>query len=68
MHSEVSDEQRMITELVAKFVDNELMPLEPAVLQREIRGEQLALSEAEEAPLLRAAVEVAVRQDSPGRG
>ncbi len=53
MHSEVSDEQRMIIELVAKFVDNELMPLEAAVLQREIRGEQLALTEAEEAPLLK---------------
>ena len=53
MPSEVSDEQRMITELVAKFVDNELMPLEPAVLKREIRGEQLALTEAEEAPLLK---------------
>ncbi len=52
MQSEVSDEQRMITELVAKFVDNELIPLEPAVLQREIRGEQLALTPAEEAPLL----------------
>ena len=52
MQFEVSDEQRMITELVAKFVDNELMPLEPAVLQREIRGEQLALTPAEEAPLL----------------
>jgi acyl-CoA dehydrogenase len=52
MQSEVSDEQRMITELVAKFVDNELMPLEPAVLAREIRGEQLALTPAEEAPLL----------------
>jgi len=53
MHPEVSDEQRMITELVAKFVDNELMPLEAAVLQREIRGEKLALTDAEEAPLLK---------------
>lgn len=52
MQSEVSDEQRMITELVAKFVDNELMPMEPAILQREIRGEQLGLTSAEEAPLL----------------
>ncbi len=53
MQLELSEEQRMISELVAKFVDNELMPLEPAVLQREIRGEQLALTEAEEAPLLK---------------
>jgi acyl-CoA dehydrogenase len=43
----------MITELVAKFVDNELMPLEAAVLQREIRGEKLALTDAEEAPLVK---------------
>jgi alkylation response protein AidB-like acyl-CoA dehydrogenase len=53
MQSEVTDEQRMITELVAKFVDQELMPLERAVLEREIRGERLALSAAEEAPLLK---------------
>jgi acyl-CoA dehydrogenase len=43
----------MIKDLVAKFVDKELMPLETAVLQREIRGEKLELTEAEEAPLLR---------------
>ncbi len=53
MQFELSEEQRMISELVAKFVDNELMPLEAAVLQREIRGEKLALTEAEEAPLLK---------------
>lgn len=53
MQLELSEEQRMIKELVAKFVDNELMPLEAAVLQREIRGEKLALTEAEEAPLLK---------------
>ena len=53
MQFEMSEEQQMIVELVAKFVDNELMPLEPAVLQREIRGEKLALTEDEEAPLLK---------------
>lgn len=53
MQIELSEEQRMISELVAKFVDNELMPLEAAVLQREMRGEKLALTEAEEAPLLK---------------
>ena len=53
MDPQISDEQRMITDLVAKFVDNELMPLEPAVLQREIRGEKLALTDAEEAPLVK---------------
>ena len=53
MDSQLSDEQRMITDLVAKFVDNELMPLEAAVLQREIRGEKLALTDSEEAPLVK---------------
>jgi acyl-CoA dehydrogenase len=52
MATELSDEHRMIQELVAKFVDNELMPLEPAVLAREIKGEKLALLPQEEAPLL----------------
>jgi alkylation response protein AidB-like acyl-CoA dehydrogenase len=50
---ESADESRMIQELVAKFVDQELMPIEPAVLAREIKGERLALSEAEEASLLK---------------
>jgi alkylation response protein AidB-like acyl-CoA dehydrogenase len=58
MESDISDEQRMITDLVEKFVDNELMPLEAAVLQREIRGEKLALTEAEEALLIRKSKEL----------
>ena len=52
MAAEISEEFRMIQELVAKFVDNELMPLESAVLAREIKGEKLALTPEEEAPLL----------------
>jgi acyl-CoA dehydrogenase len=52
MYPDLNDEHRMIHELVAKFVDNELMPLEPAVLAREIKGEKLALTPDEEAPLL----------------
>jgi acyl-CoA dehydrogenase len=47
-----ADDLRMLQELVAKFVDRELMPLEPAVLKRESEGGKLALTEAEEAPLL----------------
>lgn len=34
------------------FVDNELMPLEPAVLAREISGQPIYLSDQEEAWLL----------------
>ena len=52
MYPDLNDEHRMIHELVARFVDNELMPLEPAVLAREIKGEKLALTPEEEAPLL----------------
>ena len=53
MSAELPEEHRMLHELVAKFVDNELMPLEAAVLAREIRGERAHLTEAEEAPLLK---------------
>ena len=42
----------MLRDLVAKFVDRELMPLERAVLAREANGEKLALTSAEETPLL----------------
>jgi len=49
---EIPEEHRMLQELVAKFVDNELMPLEAAVLKREMQGERAHLIEAEEAPLL----------------
>ena len=50
--NDAMDESRMIQDLVAKFVDQELMPLEPAILAREIKGEPLKLSPEEEAPLL----------------
>lgn len=49
---ELSEEQRMLKDLVAKFVDQELMPLERQVLAREASGGTLGLSEEEEAPLL----------------
>lgn len=45
---EMNEESRMIVDLVAKFVEQELMPIEPAVLEREIKGEHLALTKAEE--------------------
>ncbi|MGH7155264.1 MAG: acyl-CoA dehydrogenase family protein [Acetobacteraceae bacterium] len=49
---ELAEEHRMLADMVAKFVDRELMPLERAVLAREARGEKFGLTEAEEAPLL----------------
>ena len=48
----MSDEHRMLQDLVAKFVDRELIPLEPAALKREAEGGKFALTEAEKAPLL----------------
>jgi alkylation response protein AidB-like acyl-CoA dehydrogenase len=49
---EIPEEHRMLQELVAKFVDNELMPLEAAVLKREMQGGRAHLTDEEEAPLL----------------
>ena len=50
---EQADDARMIVDLVAKFVDQELMPLEAAVIAREIKAEALKLLPEEEAPLLK---------------
>jgi alkylation response protein AidB-like acyl-CoA dehydrogenase len=49
---ELSEEHRMLQDLVAKFVDRELMPLEKAVLAREAKGQNSGLSEQEEEHLL----------------
>ncbi|MBR0662859.1 acyl-CoA dehydrogenase [Roseomonas hellenica] len=49
--AEMLEEHRMLQELVRKFVDRELMPLEPAVLAREAGGESYSLTEEQEAPL-----------------
>lgn len=47
------EEYRMLKDLVARFVDDELIPLEPGVIAREIAGEELRLTDEEEAPLLK---------------
>jgi len=49
---ELAEEHRMLQDLVAKFVDRDLMPLERAVLAREAGGGKFGLTDAEEAPLL----------------
>ena len=51
MMFELSEEHRMLRDLVAKFVDQELIPLEPAALAREIKGEKMGLSPEEETRL-----------------
>lgn len=43
----LSDEYRMLADTVTRFVDRELMPLEPAVLAREAAGEPCALTDEE---------------------
>ncbi len=49
---ELAEEHRMLQDLVAKFVDRDLMPLERAVLAREAHGGKFGLTEEEEVPLL----------------
>ena len=46
------EEHRMLADLVEKFVDRELMPLEKSVLAREAAGGKFGLAPEEEAPLL----------------
>src|SRR5687768_13074676 len=48
----LSEEHRMVRDLVVKFVERDLMPLEPAVLKRESEGGRYALIPEEEGPLL----------------
>ncbi len=52
MPLDIAEEHRMLADLVAKFVDRELMPLEKSVLAREAAGQKFGLTAAEEAPLL----------------
>jgi acyl-CoA dehydrogenase len=47
MDFEIAEEHRMLKDLVAHFVADELMPLEPAVLAREDAGQGLGVGEAE---------------------
>ena len=47
----LSEEHQMLKDLVGRFVREQLMPLEPVVLEREASGNGIALTEAERAPL-----------------
>ncbi|MEH6678791.1 acyl-CoA dehydrogenase family protein [Phenylobacterium sp.] len=51
MDFQLSDEHRMLKELTARFVRDELMPLEAGVLDREARGQGLSLAAEEHARL-----------------
>src|ERR1700729_1356008 len=52
MMFELSEEHRMLQDLVAKFIDRDVMPLEKSVLAREMSGQKSALSAEEETTLL----------------
>jgi len=52
LNDEFAEEERMLIELVQSFVNNELMPLEKAVMEREASGKEVALTPEEEAPLI----------------
>lgn len=47
----LSDEHRMLKDLVARFVREELLPLERAVLEREAAGQGVFLTPEERAPI-----------------
>ncbi len=51
MNFELSEEHRMIKELVRNFVRDELIPLEPVVLAREAEGGPAALTAEEQAKI-----------------
>ncbi len=51
MDFELSEEHRMLKDLVARFVKDELMPLEAGVLAREAAGQGLGVGAAEHARL-----------------
>ncbi|MAK80672.1 acyl-CoA dehydrogenase family protein [Phenylobacterium sp.] len=51
MDFQLSDEHRMLKELTARFVRDELMPLEAGVLDREAKGQGLSLGAEEHARL-----------------
>ena len=52
----LSDEDRMLKDLVARFVREELQPLERMVLEREAMGQGTSLTSEERAPIDRKAV------------
>jgi len=52
LNDDYAEEERMLIELVQSFVDNELMPLEKIVMEREAGGQAAALTPEEEAPLI----------------
>lgn len=58
MDFQLAEEHQMLKDLVAKFVRDQLIPLEPAVLARDAAGESIALTTAEREPIDRISKEL----------
>jgi len=57
----LSDEHRMLKDLIARFVRDELMLLEKVVLEREAAGQGVMLTAEERHPIDRKSCEVGLR-------
>ena len=49
MNFELDEDHRMLADLVRRFVEDELIPMEPAILQREASGQPAVLTHEEKA-------------------
>ena len=58
MHFELNEDHRMLDDLVGRFVRDHLLPLEPAILARDIAGQSVELTKEERAQLDKVAVEM----------
>jgi acyl-CoA dehydrogenase len=58
MHFELAEDHRMLKDLVARFVTDHLLPLEAAVLARDIAGEDVELLPQERAKLDKVATDM----------
>ncbi len=58
MHFELNEDHRMLDDLVTRFVRDHLMPLEPAILARDIAGQSVELTRDERAKLDKVALEM----------
>jgi len=69
MDFELGEEHRMLKDLVARFVRDELMPLERVVLEREARGEESRLTDEQWGAVRGAfAARISVLTGGPGVG
>jgi len=58
MHFELAEDHRMLADLVTRFVADHLLPLEPAVLARDIAGQSVELTKDEREKLDKVALDM----------